>query len=148
MFPCTNKDRILTVGESYVVGIGGFCDVIADWSGVNDYSYTEFDILVNLRDNGRSTECPGTGGLTGLTGAQVAIVTVVVILYTVVVVAIIMIATVLSLKCEDKKKGKQLQEVITDEDEPKDTSQNLDEERDDATSPEEKGLLTDKSSIV
>ena len=145
LFPCTNKDRILTVGESYVVGIGGFCDVIADWSGVNDYSYAEFDILDNLRDNGRSTECPSTGGLTG---AQVAIVTVVVILYTVAVVVIIVIATVLSLKCEDKKKGKQLQEVITDEDEPKDTSQNLDEERDDATSPEEKGLLTDKSSIV
>ena len=102
MLPCTNKDRILTVGESYVVGIGGFCDVIADWSGVNDYSYTEFDVLDNLRNNGRSTECSGTGGLTG---AQVAIVTVVVILYTVAVVAIIVIATILSLKCEDKKKG-------------------------------------------
>ena len=145
LFPCTNKDRILTVGESYVVGIGGFCDVIADWSSVNDYSYTEFDILDNLRNNGRSTECSGTGGLTG---AQVAIVTVVVILYTVAVVAIIVIATILSLKCEDKKKGKQLKEVITGEDEPKDTSQNLDEERDDANSPEEEGLLTDKSSIV
>ena len=144
LLPCTNKDRILTVGESYVVGIGGFCNVIADWSGVNDYSYAEFDILDNLRNNGRSTECPGTGGLTG---AQVAIVTVVVILYTVAVVVIIVIATVLSLKCKDKK-GKQLKEVITGEDEPKDISQNLDEERDDATSPEEKGLLTDKSSIV
>lgn len=139
---CSGPNRVLTVGESYLLGIGGPCYTIGDWSLVNDFSTLEFDILSSLSSTGRSTECPGT---VGLTGAQVAIVTVVVIVYVAVIVILLVVAAVLSLKCEDDKRKKCHKEVVIADDESKDALQNVTEDRNDE---KETILLSSKSTDI
>ena len=42
---CGQYGRILTVGESYIVGIGGSCSVLNNWSSFNSYSSSEIELL-------------------------------------------------------------------------------------------------------
>ena len=42
---CDNFGRILTVGESYIVGIGRSCSVLYNWSSFNSYSSSEIELL-------------------------------------------------------------------------------------------------------
>ena len=42
---CGQYGLILTVGESYIVGIGGPCSVLNDWSSFNSYSSSEIELL-------------------------------------------------------------------------------------------------------
>uniref|UniRef100_A0A1X7VLZ3 Uncharacterized protein n=1 Tax=Amphimedon queenslandica TaxID=400682 RepID=A0A1X7VLZ3_AMPQE len=141
---CSGPNRVLTVGESYVLGVGGPCYIIRDWGLVNDFSTLEFDILFSLRNTGRSTECPGT---IGLTGAQVAIVTVVVIIYVAIIVVLLVVAAVLSLKCKDDKTKKRHRQAVIADDESKDALQNV---TDDINSNDEKEtvLLSSKSTDI
>ena len=135
----------MTVGESYVLGVGGPCYTIDNWDPVNDFSTLEFEILMSLGSTGRSNECPGH---VGLTGTQVAIVTVVVIIYAVVIVVLLVVAAILSLKCEDKRK-KCHREIVSADDESKDQDA-LRNVTDDTNSNDEKEtvLLSSKSTDI
>ena len=46
--------RVLRLQEEYVVGIGGFCSYIAEWSTVASYSSSELNLLREL-----ASGCPG-----------------------------------------------------------------------------------------
>ena len=41
--------RVLQLQEEYIVGIGGWCSPISQWSTVNSYSNTELNLLTELR---------------------------------------------------------------------------------------------------
>ena len=45
---CGNSNRRLTIGETYLVGVGGACDPISAWSTLDSYSESELEILRDL----------------------------------------------------------------------------------------------------
>ena len=45
---CGQQDRVLQLREEYVVGIGGFCSQINEWSTVDSYSRSELELLRDL----------------------------------------------------------------------------------------------------
>jgi hypothetical protein len=50
---CGNAEAQLRLSEQYVVGVGGACRDISEWSGLNSYSSSE---LQQLRDYAESFE--------------------------------------------------------------------------------------------
>lgn len=54
---CGQYGRVLTVGESYIVGVGGVCVPIRPWSSFDSYSSSEIQLLENLKDG---TSCSMT----------------------------------------------------------------------------------------
>ncbi|XP_011409850.1 PREDICTED: uncharacterized protein LOC100637196 isoform X2 [Amphimedon queenslandica] len=53
---CGQYGRVLTVGESYIAGIGGPCFTIDPWSTYNSYTSDDIQLLEGLRDGG-NTNC-------------------------------------------------------------------------------------------
>ncbi len=45
---CGNSNRRLTIGETYLVGVGGACNPISAWSTLDTYSESELDLLRDL----------------------------------------------------------------------------------------------------
>lgn len=58
---CGTIGRILEIGTSYVVGMGGLCSPIREWTQLSEYSSEELELLRRLRDDDAScatTEVP------------------------------------------------------------------------------------------
>ncbi len=55
---CGNPSRRLSIGESYLVGVGGFCSPISEWTTLESYSESELDFLRELRI---SVQCGALG---------------------------------------------------------------------------------------
>ena len=53
---CGAPGRVLRLQEEYVVGIGGFCSPIGEWSTVSSYSSSELNLLTEL-----ASGCPTKG---------------------------------------------------------------------------------------
>ena len=49
---CGQYGRVLTVGASYIAGIGGPCFMINPWSSYDTYTNDEIQLLEGLRDGG------------------------------------------------------------------------------------------------
>ena len=47
---CGTLGRVLTLGEEYVVGIGGACNPISEWTTLESYTESEIELLKSLRD--------------------------------------------------------------------------------------------------
>ena len=47
LIPCLDPRTLLRINRQYVVGVGGICSAITDWSSLESYSSTE---LQQLRD--------------------------------------------------------------------------------------------------
>ena len=64
---CGDPGRLLRLREEYVVGIGGFCNPISDWSTVSSYSSSELNLLTELASGCKgdcmSNQVPGTYSL-------------------------------------------------------------------------------------
>ena len=64
---CGDPGRLLRLREEYVVGIGGFCSPISDWSTVSSYSSSELNLLTELASGCKgdcmSNQVPGTYSL-------------------------------------------------------------------------------------
>ena len=58
---CGQYGRVLTVGESYIAGIGGACYPISPWDNSSRFSTDDFRLLVELRNG--STRCNSSTGL-------------------------------------------------------------------------------------
>ena len=56
---CGEPGRVLRLQEEYVVGIGGFCSDITEWSTVDSYSSSELVLLTQL-----ASGCPTKGDCT------------------------------------------------------------------------------------
>ena len=56
---CGDPGRLLQLQEEYVVGIGGFCSPIGQWSTVASYSSSELVLLTQL-----ASGCPTKGDCT------------------------------------------------------------------------------------
>ena len=56
---CGDPGRLLQLQEEYVVGIGGFCSDIGEWSTVASYSDSELELLTQL-----ASGCPTKGDCT------------------------------------------------------------------------------------
>ena len=56
---CGAPGRVLQLQEEYVVGIGGFCSPIGEWSTVASYSSSELVLLTQL-----ASGCPTKGDCT------------------------------------------------------------------------------------
>ena len=56
---CGDPSRRLQISSQYVVGIGGACNPISEWSPFSSYSEEELQLLRDL-----STGVVGTGGAT------------------------------------------------------------------------------------
>ena len=56
---CGEPGRVLQLQEEYVVGIGGFCSPIGEWSTVASYSSSELVLLTQL-----TSGCPTKGDCT------------------------------------------------------------------------------------
>ena len=56
---CGDPGRLLRLQEEYVVGIGGFCSDITEWSTVSSYSSSELVLLGEL-----ASGCPTKGDCT------------------------------------------------------------------------------------
>ena len=52
---CGQYGRILTVGESYIVGIGGPCFRISSWESFSSYTTNDIRLLESLKDGGAQT---------------------------------------------------------------------------------------------
>ena len=52
---CGYNGRILTVGESYIVGIGGPCFRISSWESSSSYTTNDIRLLESLRAGGTQT---------------------------------------------------------------------------------------------
>ena len=52
---CGYYGRILTVGESYIVGIGGPCFRISSWESFSSYTTNDIRLLELLRAGGTQT---------------------------------------------------------------------------------------------
>ena len=52
---CGYYGRILTVGESYIVGIGGPCFRISSWESFSSYTTNDIRLLESLRAGGTQT---------------------------------------------------------------------------------------------
>ena len=52
---CGYYGRILTVGESYIVGIGGPCFRISSWESFSSYTTNDIRLLESLRAGGAQT---------------------------------------------------------------------------------------------
>ena len=48
---CGNPYAVLTFGKEYIVGIGGFCDPINDWSPVSDYTSEDMEFIRRAAGN-------------------------------------------------------------------------------------------------
>ena len=60
---CGQYGRVLEIGEHYLVGIGGPCNPISQWSTVDSYSANEFELLGQLM-NGTSDNVCGSAIIT------------------------------------------------------------------------------------
>ena len=49
---CGQYGRVLTVGASYIAGIGGPCFIIDPWSTYDSYTSDDIQLLEGLRDGG------------------------------------------------------------------------------------------------
>ena len=49
---CGQYGRVLTLGTSYIAGIGGPCFMINPWSSYDTYTNDEIQLLEGLRDGG------------------------------------------------------------------------------------------------
>ena len=43
--PCVNPNRILKTGREYIVGIGGVCSPISEWSMIDVYNPDDLTLL-------------------------------------------------------------------------------------------------------
>ena len=41
LIPCINFKALLGINQQYVVGVGGICSAISDWSSLESYSSSE-----------------------------------------------------------------------------------------------------------
>ena len=58
---CSYRYRMLTLGVEYVVGIGGFCSPIGQWSTLASYSDSEVALLESLQQCSENpSSCNGT----------------------------------------------------------------------------------------
>ena len=48
---CGAYGRVLELGEQYVVGIGGACNPISQWTPLSDYSSREIEFLEQLSED-------------------------------------------------------------------------------------------------
>ena len=53
---CGNPSNILTVGKTYVIGVGGPCSAYGEWTPYNDYPSEDVQLL-----NSNCGQDPGTG---------------------------------------------------------------------------------------
>ena len=67
---CVSSQCVLTVGESYIAGIGGACYAINPWSSYNSYTNDDIRLLEGLRD-GEVTSCNVSVG--GTPGSNVSV---------------------------------------------------------------------------
>ncbi len=66
---CGNPNRRLSIGETYLVGVGGVCNPISAWSALDTYSESELSLLRGLSAD--------TGLVCGALGTMPSIVTLV-----------------------------------------------------------------------
>ena len=66
---CGYYGRILTVGESYIVGIGGSCFRISSWASFRSYTTNDIRLLESLRDGGAQTCSSSSSSSSGTSSA-------------------------------------------------------------------------------
>ena len=74
--PCVNPNRILKTGREYIVGIGGVCSPISEWSMIDVYNPDDLTLLQQASTD--PTLCAGAASVVALYSITVLIVIVLV----------------------------------------------------------------------